>query len=75
MLFVVNGLEELFQHTFENENEKNAIYALIREVIGDFKVKYENIGLLVFLRKDLAENSIRVNYEQFENVYRSFILK
>ena len=67
VLFLVDGLEEILQNTFDNENERYAIQGLIQEVITELQIKYKNIGLLVFLRNDLANNSIRTNYEQFEN--------
>lgn len=74
VLFVADGLEEIFEKTLESENEKFAIQALVQDVLNEFKIKYNNLGLLVFLRKDLANNSITTNYEQFENQYRSIVL-
>ena len=75
VLFLVDGLEEILQNTFDNENERYAIQGLIQDVITDLQIKYKNIGLLVFLRNDLANNSIRTNYEQFEKQYLSIALK
>lgn len=75
VLFLVDGLEEILQNTFDNKNERYAIQGLIQDVITDLQIKYKNIGLLVFLRNDLANNSIRTNYEQFEKQYLSIALK
>ena len=74
VLFVADGLEEIFEKTLEYENERIAVQALVQDVLNEFKIKYNNLGLLVFLRKDLANNSITTNYEQFENQYRSIAL-
>lgn len=74
VVFLVDGLEEIFQKTLEDNNERYAIQAITQELVTEFKTKYKNIGMIVFLRKDLASNVITVNYEQFEAQYRSFAL-
>jgi len=62
VVFLVDGLEEIFQHTISSKNERNAIAALCRDVIDEVKVAYRNLGLIVFLRKDMARDSFTVNY-------------
>ena len=37
--------------------------------------KYENIGLIIFLRSDMAQNAITVNYEQFKQAFNYAELK
>lgn len=74
VVFVIDGLEEIFKKTLSEENEKNAICSLVQELMTEVKIKYKNIGLVVFLRKDLANNSITVNQEQFENAYKPYAL-
>lgn len=74
VVFLVDGLEEIFEKTLENENEKLAIKAMVQELVTEFKTKYKSIGIIAFLRKDLASNAITVNYEQFESQYKSFAL-
>jgi hypothetical protein len=75
VVFLVDGLEEIFQHTISSKNERNAIAALCRDVIDEVKVAYRNLGLIVFLRKDMARDSFTVNYEQFHSLYRSVELQ
>lgn len=74
VVFVADGLEEIFEHTLSDDNEKNAIRSLVQELITEVKIKYKNIGVIVFLRKDLANNSITVNQVQFENSYKPYAL-
>ena len=74
VIFVVDGLEEIFENTLSENSEKNAICSLVQELMTEVKIKYKNIGLVVYLRKDLANNSITVNQEQFENAYKPYAL-
>ncbi|MGM9572129.1 MAG: P-loop ATPase, Sll1717 family [bacterium] len=71
VVFLVDGLEEIFKDTLSSKNEKNAIMALIQGVLNDLKVRCQNIGCIVFLRKDIARNVIDVNFEQFYSLYKS----
>lgn len=75
ILFLIDGLEEIFTQTISSANEKNAIVALCRDVVSDMKIKYNNIGLMVFLRKDMARDSMTVNFEQFYSLYHSLELR
>lgn len=34
----------------------------------------ENVGMIIFLRKDIAELAMDVNFEQFRNQYQSYEL-
>lgn len=75
IFFLVDGLEDIFQETPENESEQNAIVALCRELIGEMGAKYSHIGCMVFLRKDIARDSVKVNFEQFYSLYKAYELK
>lgn len=74
VVFLIDGLEEIFERTLEDQNEKIAVQAIVQDLVTELKIKYKNIGIIVFLRKDLANNAITVNYEQFEAQYKSFVL-
>lgn len=74
VLFLADGLEEIFENTLDNENEKIAIRALVQDLMNELKVQYTHIGMLIFLRKDLSNNSIETNKEQFEGQNRNFAL-
>ena len=75
VVFLLDGLEEIFEHTISSENEKNAIKALCRDLVEEVKVSCHNVGLMIFLRKDMARDSLTVNYEQFYSLYRSVELQ
>lgn len=75
MVFMIDGLEEIFSQTAVSETEKNAIVALCRDFINDIKIKYQNWGIMVFLRKDMARDSVTVNFEQFQSLYNSVELR
>lgn len=75
MVFLVDGLEEIFVEVSSEDSEKAAVITLCMEVISELKLKYSNIGLLVFIRKDMVRDAIMVNYEQFYSQYSSLELK
>lgn len=75
IVFLIDGLEEIFLQTISSENEKNAIVALCRDLINDIKIKYNNLGLIVFLRKDMARDAMTINFEQFNSLYHSVELR
>lgn len=74
VVFLIDGLEEIFLATRTSQKEKEAIVGLVRETVNYLRAKYKNIGCVVFLRKDVARNAIEVNYKQFESVYERFML-
>ena len=75
VVFLIDGLEEIFQHTIVSENERNAIAALCRDLMEEIKISYHNFGLMIFLRKDMVRDSLTINYEQFYSLYRSVELQ
>jgi len=75
IVFLLDGLEEIFEHTISSENEKNAIRALCRDLVDEMKIAYHNVGLMIFLRKDMARDSLTINYEQFYSLYRDVELQ
>lgn len=71
VVFLIDGLEEILTATLSSRTEKNAIIALVQDLVNEFKIKYSNIGFIIFLRKDLARDAIEVNYEQFYTLFKS----
>jgi MinD-like ATPase involved in chromosome partitioning or flagellar assembly len=74
VLFVVDGLEEIFENTLDSKNEKRAIKTLVQDIMNDIRVQCPHIGMIVFLRKDLSNNSIDTNREQFESQSKNYAL-
>lgn len=78
IIFLVDGLEDLFMEsqTQKKENWKLAIRALCQNIVNELRyLQNNNIGIVVFVRKDMAEEAISVNYEQFKNQYSRYELK
>ena len=77
IIFLVDGLEDLVmdQQIEETDNWKPAMRALMQNVINELRsLNFGNIGLIVFVRRDLAEDAIPVNFEQFRNQYQQYEL-
>lgn len=77
IVFVADGLEDLFMDAQiqKRESWKYAFKTLCQNVINEMRnLKYGNIGIVVFARKDMAEEAIEVNFEQFKNQYSRYEL-
>lgn len=75
IVFLIDGLEDILTNVSENENEQNAISVLCQDVISQLIARYPNIGIIVFLRRDMAQSSISVNFKQFEQANEKAELK
>jgi MinD-like ATPase involved in chromosome partitioning or flagellar assembly len=76
VVFVIDGLEEIFQNVSASVREKIAIRSLCQGIINEFRAFMNNrIGLIIFLRQDVAKNAIVQNWGQFYAQYESFELK
>lgn len=75
IVFLIDGLEEILKLVSSNKNQQKAIEVLCQGVLNTIAAKYENIGLIVFLRSDMAQNAITVNYEQFKQAFNYAELK
>lgn len=78
ILFLVDGLEDLFMdlQIQGKENWQYALKALCQNVVNSLRnLPYGNIGILIFIRKDMAEEAIGINFDQFQNQYHKYELK
>lgn len=76
VVFIVDGLEDVFLDYEKNETQRNAIRSICVNLINRLsELDYENIGIVTFLRKDIAQLSITPNFEQFANQYFQYELK
>lgn len=66
VIYLIDGLEDILTHISNSENEQNAIRVLCQDIISQLIAKYPHIGIIVFLRRDMAQSSIAVNFKQFE---------
>ena len=77
IVFLVDGLEDFVmnQQDEDADNWKAAIRELMQNVINELRsLPQGNIGLVVFVRRDIAEDAVTVNFEQFRNQYQQYEL-
>ncbi len=76
IVFVVDGLEDLFQNVSEKNVQKIAVRILLQDIINELRSFPNNhIGLIIFSRQDIAKNAIEQNWGQFSSQYASYELK
>lgn len=75
IIFLIDGLEEIFKAVSVEKEQQSAIEVLCQGILNTISAKYENIGLIIFLRSDMAQNAITVNYEQFKQAFSYSELK
>lgn len=75
VIFLIDGLETLFTDVTRKESEKKGIRTLCKGVLNRlYESQADNIGIIIFLRKDIAELAMDVNFEQFKNQYQQYEL-
>ncbi len=76
VLFVVDGLEDLFQDISSSELEQRAVRALIQDVPNWLEqVPERKLGMLVFVRRDIVTAAVRQNSAQLMARYEPYALK
>lgn len=78
IVFIVDGLEDVFMGSQIQKQEtwRLAIRALCQNTVNTLRnLQFGNIGIVIFVRKDMAEEAIEINFEQFQNQYHKFELK
>lgn len=78
LLYIVDGLEDLFMDLQSQKQEtwRFAIRALSQNVMNLLRnLQFGNIGIVIFARKDMAEEAIEINFDQFQNQYHKYELK
>ena len=75
-VFVVDGLEDLFPNFTTDESQCRALRALLTGCTEWLRsLRGRPIGLVVFIRRDLAQKAITQNFGQFESRYRNYALR
>lgn len=65
VVFLIDGLEDIFTHISTDENEQAAVRVLCQDIVAQMIAKYPHIGIIVFVRRDMAQSAIEVNFRQF----------
>lgn len=73
---IFDGLEDLFKQFDDNSQQQKALESLLQDVPTWLESQPErNLGVLVFVRKDIVTAAIRQNSKQFVKKYEPFELK
>jgi len=76
VVFLFDGLEDLFPGYYQKENQQIALRALLLDVQSYISVVPNSpLGVITFIRKDMAEHAIQQNFGQFLDRYKEFELK
>ncbi len=75
MIFLFDGLETLFPDFLRNDTEKKAMKALCKGFMNRlYEYQAEQIGAVIFVRRDIAEIVFESNFQQFRDQYRHYEL-
>ncbi|WP_253771578.1 MinD/ParA family ATP-binding protein [Goodfellowiella coeruleoviolacea] len=75
-VFVVDGLEDLFQDFNSDRREQQALRALLTGCPEWLRaLRNRPLGLVIFVRRDLVQNSVRQNSGQFFAKYQNYELR
>lgn len=76
VVFLFDGLEDLFPGYYQNEKQQIALRALLQDIQSYISVIPNSpLGVITFIRKDMAEHAIQQNFGQFLDRYKEFELK
>ena len=76
LTLMIDGLEDLFPDLASNQTEQMALRSLLQGVPAYLKSVPDNpLGILIFVRADLARAAIPQNYGQFSRLYEAFSLQ
>ncbi len=74
IVFLFDGLEDIFAHISSDPAQQMALKALIDLPRRLSEIRQANIGLIVFVRRDFIRYVVTQNLAQFENLYRAYDL-
>jgi hypothetical protein len=75
-IFVIDGLEDVFQDVNTNDTQQRALRALLQDTLDWLRnIRGRPIGLVVFVRRDLVRAAIKQNSQQFIARYSNYELK
>ncbi|WP_071191323.1 hypothetical protein [Trichormus sp. NMC-1] len=75
IIFLFDGLEDIFPDIAANEKQRTALKALIDDLPKKLsEIRQSHLGIIIFLRRDFLRYTITQNLGQFENLYRSYDL-
>lgn len=76
VVFLIDGLEKIFENIETNDQQKIALKSLIENIPNQImRLRNSHIGIILFLRKDFVRHTLKQNVQQFEDIYKSYELK
>ncbi len=75
IIFLFDGLEDIFSEIASNHQQKIALKTLIDDLPKKLsEIRQSNIGVIIFLRRDFLRYTITQNLKQFESLYGAYDL-
>ncbi len=74
VIFLFDGLEDIFQDVENDHAQQTALKALIELPNRISEIRDSSIGVIIFLRRDYPRHAISLNLGQFEALYKSYML-
>ncbi|MEN8217663.1 MAG: hypothetical protein ABFS56_15095 [Pseudomonadota bacterium] len=74
VIFLFDGLEDIFSDMASNKAQQMAVRTLLDIPNRLGEIRQPNIGLIIFLRRDFIRHAIPQNQGQFENLYKAYDL-
>ncbi|MCC5607703.1 ParA family protein [Nostoc sp. CHAB 5834] len=75
IIFLFDGLEDIFSNIASSNQEKIALKTLIDDLPKKLsEIRQSNLGVIIFVRRDFLRYTITQNLKQFENLYISYDL-
>lgn len=75
IIFLFDGLDDLFNVTESSDVINIAIQTLCQEFVRRINsMKDRHIGMIIFVRRDIAEEAMPYNFQQFRDQYKDFEL-
>ena len=76
IIFILDGLEDLFQEINADDKQQLALRALLLDVPQSIKeLRNSRISIVTFIRRDLVKAAVRQNLGQLEALYQPFELR
>jgi cellulose biosynthesis protein BcsQ len=74
IVYLFDGLEDIFKEAASDDRQKLALRTLIDLPSRLSEIRQANLGLIILLRRDFLRYAITQNAGQFESLYRSYDL-
>lgn len=74
LVFLFDGLEDLFANAATDTKQQTALKALIDLPKRLSEIRQANLGLIILLRRDFLRYSVTQNLAQFESLYKFYDL-